>query len=205
MKAKTNHSSRSSRRGVLAAMVLGTALSALGPSAAYAQAPPETLRVISDISRYCTVCWRNAHLAPDYWSDCTQEVFARLLERVSVDDWSRVLAQEGDERRELVRAIDAVKKRCQRSRKWTDGRTESLADRNDQHRRWVADEREIVRLAADQLLSSRQQRIMQMSFEGWSVNEIAQELKVPSERISDEKYKAIRKLRQHLVEAETRG
>jgi hypothetical protein len=161
MKAKGNQHSRSHRPAVLAAVVLGTALTALGPTAAHAQAPTETLRVISDISRYCTVCWRNAHLAPDHWSDCTQEVFARLLERVSVDDWSRVLAVEGDERRQLVRAIDTVKKRCQRSRKWIDGRTDSLADRNDQHRRWLADERELVRQAADQLLSSRQQSILQ--------------------------------------------
>ena len=34
--------------------------------------------------------------------------------------------------------------------------------------------------------------------DGWSVPEIADELALPVERISDEKYKAIRKLRRHL-------
>jgi hypothetical protein len=37
-----------------------------------------------------------------------------------------------------------------------------------------------------------------MSFEGWTVQDMAGELGIPAERVSDEKYKAIRKLRQHL-------
>ena len=41
-----------------------------------------------------------------------------------------------------------------------------------------------------------------MSFEGWSVQEMAEELRLPAERVSDEKYKAIRKLREHLAEQE---
>ena len=45
------------------------------------------------------------------------------------------------------------------------------------------------------MLSPRQQRIVRMSFEGWSVHDIASELRLPPERVSDEKYKAIRKLR----------
>ena len=39
-----------------------------------------------------------------------------------------------------------------------------------------------------------------LSFEGWSVHEIAEEMQIPAERISDEKYKAIRKLREKLSE-----
>jgi DNA-directed RNA polymerase specialized sigma24 family protein len=34
-----------------------------------------------------------------------------------------------------------------------------------------------------------------LSFDGWSVQEIADEMQLPPERVSDEKYKAIRKLR----------
>jgi hypothetical protein len=33
---------------------------------------------------------------------------------------------------------------------------------------------------------------------GWTVPEISDELKLPSPRVSDEKYKALRKLEQHL-------
>src|SRR5438094_162707 len=53
--------------------------------------------------------------------------------------------------------------------------------------------------AAAELLSQRQQRILRLSFEGWSVHEISDELNLPPERVSDEKYKAIRKLRARLA------
>jgi RNA polymerase sigma factor (sigma-70 family) len=184
------------RRNVFAAVVLGTALSTLG--SATSAAAPQTAQAINDISRYCSVCWRNARLHPDSWTDCTQEVFSRLMERVTPDAWDRVLQDEGEERRELVRAIDAVKKRTQRGRKWSNGLVDTVADRRDLHERHVADQRAAVRQAAEEVLSARQQRILQMSFEGWSVHEIADELQTPAERVSDEKYKAIRKLREHL-------
>src|SRR5262245_64666087 len=100
-------------RGMMVAMVLGTALSALGPAAATASA-----KTVNDLSRYCTACWRNARLPANSWTDCTQEVFTRLLERVPTEKWEQTLRGEGDERREFLRAIDAVKKRVQRGRKW---------------------------------------------------------------------------------------
>src|SRR6516164_4457694 len=86
------------RRGVVAAVVLGTALSTLGPAAAEASGSEETLRAVGDISRYCTACWRNARLHPDSWTDCTQEVFCRLLERVGPETWDQALQAEGEER-----------------------------------------------------------------------------------------------------------
>src|SRR5438067_9494536 len=104
---------RKHRRYVMA-MVLGTALSTLGASPALAAAPEATNRAITDIGKYCTACWRNARLHPDCWGDCTQDVFHRLLERVAPDAWGHVLKEEGEERREFLRAIDAVKKRTQR-------------------------------------------------------------------------------------------
>src|SRR5262245_14348177 len=97
------------RRGqILAAMVLGTALTALGAQPAAAAASAEA---VTDISRYCTACWRNARLPPDCWGDCTQEVFSRLLQRVDPAAWQGVFREEAEERREFLRAIDAVKKR----------------------------------------------------------------------------------------------
>ena len=184
------------RRGVVAAVVLGTALSALGTSVSEAASSEETLRAVQDISRYCTACWRNARLNPDSWGDCTQDVFARLLERVRPDAWDRVLRADGDERRELVRAIDAVKKRNQRMHKTASLVEDAVADRHDLDEQ--VDDRAVVDQAAAEVLSTRQQRIMRLSFEGASVQEIADELRLPAERVSDEKYKAIRKLRLHL-------
>ena len=73
-------------------------------------------RAINNISRYCTTCWRNARLPEDQWNDCTQEVLARLLKNLSAKAWDKVLAHETDERREFIRAIDAVKKARKRGR-----------------------------------------------------------------------------------------
>src|SRR5262249_28580680 len=151
-----------SRKPYMVAVVLGTALSALSPGLATAVEAPETARAVADISRYCTSCWRNARLNPSCWTDCTQEVFSRLLQRLSPDAWVHVLQDDGDERREFLRAIDAVKKRSQRLRKWSSTVIETVADRRDAHERRLADEREAVRQAARELLSPRQQRILQM-------------------------------------------
>jgi RNA polymerase sigma factor (sigma-70 family) len=187
------------KRPYVMAVVLGTALSVnTAPGQAAVQSPQETAKAIADMSRYCATCWRNARLPMDSWSDCTQEVFRRLLERISTDAWDQALHGEGEERREFLRAIDTVKKRIQRTRKFSPA-IDSVADRRDPQRLRLREEREIVDQAASEVLSPRQQRILHMSFEGWSVQDMSDELSVPVERISDEKYKAIRKLRTHLV------
>jgi RNA polymerase sigma factor (sigma-70 family) len=188
------------RRRYVVALMLGTALSALGPATgAAAEAPHATLRAVNDLSRYCTTCWRNARLSPDCWTDCTQEVLVRLLERVPQENWVDVLQREGEERREFVRAIDTVKKRVQRGRSFASGPLDEVADRRDGREWRLAEDREAVRQAAAELLSSRQQQILQLSSAGWSVQEIAEQLRTPPERVSDEKYKAIQKLRAKLA------
>jgi RNA polymerase sigma factor (sigma-70 family) len=179
------------------AVVLGTALSALGGPAQATTAAEGTVQAINDLGRYCTTCWRNARLPADCWGDCTQEVFRRLLERVPTADWGQALRADGQERREFLRAIDAVKKRTQRARRHTLS-ADGVPDRRDPDARRLAEDREAVSRAAADLLSPRQQRILRLSMEGWSVQEMARELDLPVQRISDEKYKAVRKLRATL-------
>jgi RNA polymerase sigma factor (sigma-70 family) len=194
----TSTTATSSGRRYLAAMVLGTALTAFNPGQTLAATTDEaTSQAITDIQRYCTTCWRNARLPLSAWSDCTQEVFRRLLERIPTDAWERILQDEGDERRELVRAVDAVKKRTQRARKHS-GSLDGVADTRSHGASERSDRRELVERAASEWLTPRQQHIMQLSFDGWSVQEIGTELALAPERVSDEKYKAIRKLRSHL-------
>src|ERR1700680_3332408 len=109
----------SQRRHFVAAMVLGAALSALGSGAGAARAGGISPGDITHLDRYCTACWRNSHLPVDRWPDCTQEVFRRLLDRVEPAAWGQLLARESDQRRELIRAIDAVKKSTIRESKRT--------------------------------------------------------------------------------------
>jgi RNA polymerase sigma factor (sigma-70 family) len=175
------------------AVVLGTALAAFSP--AEVRAGEDSDRAIDGISRYCAACWRNARLPLDRWGDCTQEVFERLLERVPVAGWRQVLAGETDERREFLRAIDTVKKRHQRDRARTTLLAGVVADPREAGR---DDDRDAVRQASQELLSERQQRILQLIGDGHGVADIAGELAMTPERVSDEKYKAIQKLRAYF-------
>jgi RNA polymerase sigma factor (sigma-70 family) len=151
------------------------------------------------MSRYCTVCWRNARLQPDHWSDCTQEVLARLLERVAPDRWEHVLKQESEERREFLRAIDTVKKRSQRAHR--PGSLEAdVPDGRGVRSQALTDIRQSVLQAAEQSLTARQFEIVRLTLDGWSVAEIAEHLDLPATRVSDEKYKAIQRLRDALSE-----
>jgi RNA polymerase sigma factor (sigma-70 family) len=179
---------------MMVAVVLGTALAGSPAKAAIAEPAAEAL---TDISKYCQTCWRNARLPADRWQDCTQEVFIRLLERVETDRWGSVLVDnETIERREFLRAIDAVKKRTQRARKFVNISPEQSETRISNHS--TKDEREAVAKAAAEVLSARQRRLLDLTADGWTVPEIATELRTTVERVSDEKYKAIKKLQHYF-------
>ena len=134
---------RTGRKPYMVAVVLGAALAALGSTEKLAAAELSD-KALGGISRYCSACWRNARLPVDRWNDCTQEVFARLLERVPMSGWEQVLAGEGEERREFLRAIDTVKKRHQRERARTSSLSEPVADTRDQRDRAGAEQREAL-------------------------------------------------------------
>jgi DNA-directed RNA polymerase specialized sigma24 family protein len=158
--------------------------------------------LVRDIQRYCTVCWRNARLDPILWDDCTQEVCCRLLGKARAGqlDLNLVLADDTPERRELVRAIDMVRKRVQRAR-----RHHSLDDRLtpgadlDQRERNRQELGEILEAARQAVLTPRQDQIVELWTRGWSVPDISEEMNLPVARVSDEKYKALRKLERHLA------
>jgi len=171
----------------------------IGLAALTAQASESDL--VSDIQRYCTVCWRNARLDPRLWDDCTQEVCCRLLTKARVGelDMTQVLAEDTPERRELVRAIDMVRKRVQRTKRYQplDAFTTPALDLDQRHRDRL-ELGEILEAARRAVLTARQDRIIELWMRGWSVPEIGAELKLPVTRVSDEKYKALRKLERQL-------
>lgn len=185
------------RRPYLMAVVLGTALAAAGPEAR-ANAEQISPKAITNVSKYCTACWRNARLPQDQWGDCTQEVLTRLLQNLPAKAWDRVLGPDSEERREFVRAIDAVKKRYQRGRWQSAALPELVADVRESESRSRNDQRAEMDQAAQHVLSARQQRILALTCDGHNVADIASQLSMTPERVSDEKYKAIRKLRSYL-------
>lgn len=178
-----------------AAMALVMGLAALSAQATESE-------LVHDIQRYCAVCWRNAHLDPGLWDDCTQEVCCRLLSKARAGelDLNRVLSDDTAERRELVRAIDMVRKRVQRSKRYQP-LEEHLTpgpdvDRRERDRQELG---EILEAARRAVLTDRQDRIVELWTRGWAVPEIASSLDMPVARVSDEKYKALRKLERHLA------
>jgi hypothetical protein len=183
-----------SRRAVATALVMGLA-------ALTAQASESEL--VSDIQRYCAVCWRNARLDPGLWDDCTQEVCVRLLGKARAGelDLNLVLADDTAERRELVRAIDMVRKRVQRAR-----RLQPLDDQStpgpdlDGRNRERQELGEILEAARRAVLSPRQDKIVELWTRGWTVPDISRTLGLAPARVSDEKYKALRKLERHLAD-----
>ena len=190
-----------SSRSMMAAVVLGTALTASGTKAEVTSpevtSPQATGEVVQSMSKYCQVCWRNARLPIDRWADCTQQVLVRLLERVPQSQWQSMLRSEGDDKREFIRAIDTVKKRTQRDKRFGDLPLE-VVDIEMSTSFNYRDQWEAVTAAASRILNNRQRRIVELTATGWAVPEIASELGLPPERISDEKYKAVKKLRSEL-------
>jgi RNA polymerase sigma factor (sigma-70 family) len=173
----------------------------MGLAALTAQASESEL--VHDIQRYCAVCWRNARLDPGIWDDCTQEVCCRLLgkARAGVLDLNLVLAEDTAERRELVRAIDMVRKRVQRARRHLSF-DEQLAPGSDQDSRDRERQElgEILEAARRAVLSPRQDRIVELWTRGWNVPDISHSMGLSPARVSDEKYKALRKLERHLAD-----
>ncbi len=173
----------------------------MGLAALTAQATESDL--VHDIQRYCAVCWRNARLDPGLWDDCTQEVCCRLLGKARAGelDLNLVLADDTAERRELVRAIDMVRKRVQRARRLQpldDQLTPGPdLDRRDRERQELG---EILEAARRAVLSPRQDRIVELWTRGWTVPDISRTLGLAPARVSDEKYKALRKLERHLAD-----
>ncbi len=184
------------------ASVSPTAIAIVMGLAALTASASET-DLVRDIQRYCAVCWRNARLDPGLWDDCTQEVCCRLLTkaRSGLLDLNMVLAEDSPERRELVRAIDTVRKRVQRSKKYQPF-DERLApgDDREQKARYRQELGEILEAARRAVLTPRQDRIVELWTRGWNVPEIGGELGLSVARVSDEKYKALRKLERHLAD-----
>ncbi len=179
--------------GTTMALVVG--LAALTASASESD-------LVHNIQRDCAVCWRNARLDPGLWDDCTQEVCCRLLTKARDGqlDLNLVLADDTDERRELVRAIDMVRKRVQRARRHAilddQGTPGPDLDRRHRERQELG---EILEAARRAVLSPRQDQIVELWTRGWNVPDIAEELGLPVARVSDEKYKALRKLERQLA------
>lgn len=193
-----NSMSKSVRRCLsVATCALAVSAPGNGPSGIDDQA-----QAIHNIGRYCTSSWINAGIQRQEWPDCTQQVLCGLLERISADQLPKAVQnRDSSERRELNRSIWRIVQRWKRRRHYL-----SLTDRpNVADRTTGGSQMEPAGELLDEVrtfisrskrFSDRQRSIMQHWLAGMSVAEISQRLNLPPARVSSEKHKGLRKLRQ---------
>ena len=185
----------SARRLSLAACAVAVVATVGG---AHANQEPAAL---DGIQKYCAASWRNAGITQQDWPDCTQEAMAILLERVSRKQLAHAIQNgKSPERRELNRSIWCTIQRWRRAPRHVSlDRCDTIERKTDGRSPQPAEELKDALAVAVQCLSARQRQILSLCSEGWSIGEIAEKLDVSPARASDEKYKAIRKLRQRLA------
>lgn len=176
-----------------------TAAAALVTAALY---PAAEAGAVEQVQRYCSASWRNAGISDGEWDDCTQHAIASLLERVPRSSLVTAVNQrESEERRELNRAIWRTTQRWRRARRHTSldalEAYEPSAQVESDHEQELQRMRDAVGRCLH-VLNPTQQEIIRRTSDGASVSDIAAAMDLPAARISDQKYKAIKKLRDYV-------
>ncbi len=157
---------------------------------------------IDAIRQYCHSSWRQAGM-PDYeWDDCTQDVIVELLNRLPRHEIDLTIEDPGStQRRELMRSVWCVTQRYRRAFAKQpislDVVGEQVSQRFDSAECLDCDLEKLDRAIED--LNPAQQTILHQLRQGDSVAEIAEQMELPAARVSDQKYKAVRKLQKALA------
>ena len=172
-------------------------------------ADPEAIRRgLLQLDRYLARTWARAGLPSHKHDDCTQAVYVSLLSTFGRDGFDaltadvgrngirEVLSRETAEGPDFFRAIDATKKRAQRERNLhslDDGASDPSAPVRD------GDWSEAIGQAIDRSLSPREAELIRSTMAGETPAEIAARWGVAPKTVSNEKTRALNKLRSFLV------
>jgi hypothetical protein len=153
---------------------------------------------LQSIDKYCEASWHRASIPRQEWDDCSQHAFVRILTRLSQDRLAEAIEnRDSKHRRELNRCIWATTQWWRRSYHHRSLSSDDVPDSAFKTRVFdvtVPDLREAIQ--SDTVgLTAIQRRVIDLWANGHSITDMASKLGVPSRRISDEKYKAISKLR----------
>ena len=175
--------------------------------------PVEANRVASGLSqldRYLARSWARAGIAPQQYEDCSQAVYATLLQNWGRQPFEQLLSEVGTfgiretlsretaEGPEFFRAIDTVKKRAQRERTYVtldQAAPLASAQRDDPSQDW----RGALHEAIASSLTPRETALIQATLRGETPSEIAHHMGLAPKTVSNEKTRAIQKLREALV------
>jgi hypothetical protein len=176
--------------------------------------PAEVAAGLDQLERYLATAWARAGIAPQHREDCTQTVYETLLGGLGRDGFEHLAAEVGREGvrdalawdtpdgPDFLRAIDMVKKRTLRLRTFQpldDYAFELTAAGGDGAS--AGDWRSTLDDAIDRTLSTREAALIRETLLGKTPAEIAAAWGMAPKTVSNEKSRAIAKLREALVAA----
>lgn len=162
------------------------------------------------LDRYLARAWFRAGISPQQHDDCTQAVYTTLLQTLGRDQFDQlvsevgqfgirdVLSRETAEGPDFFRAIDSVKKRAQRERNYQNLDTIDATYLN-QTDATSAELKSTLQEAILSSLSPREAALIQATLQGETPAEIAQQWGIAPKTVSNEKTRALQKLRDVLV------
>ncbi|HEU5119258.1 MAG TPA: sigma-70 family RNA polymerase sigma factor [Isosphaeraceae bacterium] len=166
---------------------------------------------LAQLNRYLSRCWSRAGVAPQQQDDCTQAVYASLLQNLGRDGFDHLAAEVGQQGipqvlnrdsalgPDFFRVVDMVKKRATRQKTFValDDQTEpyAVAGTDGAAENW----RGVLNEAIDRSLNPREADLIRATLEGFSPSEIASRWGVAPKTVSNEKTRALQKLRDALT------
>ncbi len=164
------------------------------------------------LDRYLARAWFRAGISPQQHDDCTQAVYTSLLQTLGRDQFDQlvsdvgqfgirdVLSRETADGPDFFRAIDSVKKRAQRERSYQTLDAVDAAYLN-QSNSSAAELKSTLQEAILSSLSPREAALIQATLQGETPAEIAEQWGIAPKTVSNEKTRALQKLRDVLVSA----
>jgi RNA polymerase sigma factor (sigma-70 family) len=165
---------------------------------------------LAQLDRYLARAWFRAGIAPQQHDDCTQGVYTTLLQTFGRDRFDQLLSEVGQfgirdvlsretaDGPDFFRAIDTVKKRAQRERSFQPLETVDAAAINKPGES-ASDWKNSLQEAILSSLSPREAALIQATLQGETPAEIAQQWGIAPKTVSNEKTRALQKLREVLV------
>ena len=165
---------------------------------------------LAQLDRYLARAWFRAGISPQQHDDCTQAVYTSLLQTFGRDRFDQLLSEVGQfgirdvlsretaDGPDFFRAIDTVKKRAQRERSFQPLEVvdAALMNRTDSS---STDLKNTLQEAILSSLSPREAALIQATLQGETPAEIAQQWGIAPKTVSNEKTRALQKLRDVLV------
>ena len=182
--------------------LFGTAQAAVEPS--------DVSAGLGQLDRYLARAWFRAGLAPQQHDDCTQAVYASLLQNLGRDRFDQLLGEVGQvgirdvlsretaDGPDFFRAVDTVKKRAQRERTYQplDSVDASSMNRPNES---AAEWKDSLQEAILSSLSPREAALIRATLQGETPAEIAHQWGIAPKTVSNEKTRALQKLREVLA------